>query len=394
MSISNSNLPDSLIQFQNFVQETDHDGVLQIVSYNRCNPSSDEKVKACRGLVYEGNTLLFPSFGYTEEYNCDTFPPAFKEETLSSSYIFPSYEGTLLRVFYHDKYNKWYVSTHRKLDAFQSRWLANETFGCQFQKLVVEMMKNKSSFSEPVLPEEFISTYVSFFDSLDRNHVYLFLLRPQQENRLVSDAPSQNNERLLHIATIKNRKSFDFEDILPSITKPYRLNFSDINELKHYVQHVDFHQQQGVILFYKDEKTETFRHFKLMNSNYQEYASVRGNDHNLLVRYLQIRSVPSYCKMLFEIYPERVNEFYTYETIIQQIAKRIHHAYIQRFVNKQYVVVSPLEYQIVKECHGWHIADREHNKVTLMHVLQTISKQDYVSILNVLIKDFNKNNTK
>lgn len=382
MSISNSNLPDSLIQIQNFVQQTDHDGVLQIVSYERCNPSFDEKIKACRGLVYEGNTLLFPSFGFTQEYNCDTFPSSFNEKMLSSSYIFPSYEGTLLRVFYHDKYNKWYVSTHRKLDAFQSRWLANETFGIQFQKLVVEMMK---STCLPVLPEEFTSTYESFFESLNRNHVYLFLLRPQQENRLVSDAPSQNNERLLHICTIKNRKTFDFEDAVSSISKPYRLTFSDINELKHYVQHVDFHQQQGVILFYKNEKDE-ISHFKLMNSNYQEYASVRGNDHNLLLRYLQIRTIPSYCKMLFEIYPERVQEFYTYEMMIQQIAKHIHHAYIQRFVNKQYVVVSPLEYQIVKDCHGWHISDRLHNKVTLMHVFQTLSKQEYVSILNAIIK--------
>lgn len=375
MSISNSNLPDSLIQIQNFVQQTDHDGVLQIVSYNRCNPSSDEKVKACRGLVYDGNTLLFPSFGYTEEYNCnDALPSVFNEETLSLSYIFPSYEGSLLRVFYHDKYNKWYISTHRKLDAFQSRWLANETFGCQFQKLVVEMTGND---------------YQSFFKLLDQNHVYLFLLRPLQENRLVSNAPSHNNERLLHVATIKNRNTFDFEDTVPFISKPYRLNFNNVNELKHYVKHVDFHQQQGVIVFYQNEEKQT-KHFKLMNSNYQEYASVRGNEHNLLIRYLQIRSVPSYCKMFFEIYPERINEFYAYETIIQQIAKRIHHAYIQRFVNKQYVMVSPLEYQIVKDCHGWHIADREHNKVTLIHVLQTISKQDYVSILNILIKDFYK----
>ena len=151
MSISNSNLPDSLIQLQDFIQQTDHDGVLQIISYSKCHRSSDEKVKACRGLVYEGNKLLFPSFGYTEEYNCDETLPF---DSLHSSYIFPSYEGTLLRVFYHDKYNKWYISTHRKLDAFQSRWLANDTFGNQFQKLIMEMTEKP---------------YESFFDSLDRS---------------------------------------------------------------------------------------------------------------------------------------------------------------------------------------------------------------------------------
>jgi hypothetical protein len=368
MSISNSNLPDSLIHLQDFIQQTDNDGSLKIISYKYCHPSSDSQVKKCRGLVYDGDRVLFPSLGYTDEYLSNQEIPL-SSTSLQESYIFPSYEGTLLRIFYHTQNQKWYVSTHRKLDAHHSRWLANETFGDQFEKLIVEMTG---------------LSYRDFFESLDRNDVYLFLLRPEQKNRLISNAPSETNERLLHVCTIRNRETFDFDHSIKSVSKPYRLRFSSIDELKQYVEHVDFHQQQGVIIFYQNNSN--ICSFKLMNSTYQEYANVRGNERNLLIRYLQVRHVPSYYKMLLEIYPERSNEFYTYDAIILQIAKHIHHAYVQRFVYKQYVVVSPLEYQIIKDCHAWHITDREHNKVTLIHVLQTLSKQDYVPLLNALVK--------
>ena len=64
----------------------------------------------------------------------------FKRETCESAYLnlesqinfenfsfFNSYEGTLIRMFNFD--DKWYVTTHRKLDAFRSKWAGKTSYG-------------------------------------------------------------------------------------------------------------------------------------------------------------------------------------------------------------------------------------------------------------------------
>jgi hypothetical protein len=79
-----------------------------------------------------------------------------------------------------------------------------------------------------------------------------------------------------------------------------------------------------------------------------------------------------------------------YENTIAIIAKQIHNSYINRFVNKNQVVVSKEEYRIIRECHGWHISDREKNKVTLNIVLRVLGEQRYFSTVNSLIKRYNK----
>ena len=97
------------------------------------NTDKEDKSRFLRGtIVSEEKGIIVPSFGYTPTIVCDKFPEdeneiltdkdgkthTLKDFGLKS--VFPMFDGTLLRVWkYKDNI---YVSTHRKIDASNSRW--------------------------------------------------------------------------------------------------------------------------------------------------------------------------------------------------------------------------------------------------------------------------------
>ena len=354
---SNSMLPQSLSEFKDLIEKTDDDGKVQIYSYKFCDNSSPENIKKCRGLVFSGEKSLFSSLGYTDEYN-ENEKDIVSSKNLEKLSFFRSEEGTLIRLFYTN--DKWYVSTNRKLDAFHSRWGTTTSFG--------DIFKN-------ALGNESIEDLTN---RLDASNVYFFLIRNTKDNRIVCNPPS--NYSVFHVGTFVNGEKFDLY-VDTGIPKQDKLSFQSWDDVLSHVSSVDHLDCQGVIAFYEDGS-----HFKIVNSKYQLYSKVRGNEASVNFRYLQVRNNSTYSRLLHELYPENMNKFVLYENTIATIAKTIHNAYINRFVNKNQVVVSKEEYRIIRECHGWHISDREKNKVTLHVVLRVLGEQRYFSTVNTLIK--------
>ena len=355
-------------EFKDSIEKTDDDGTVQIYSYKFCGNSSPDGLKKIRGVVFSGEKSLFSSLGYTEEYSENDKEIVSTKGVVEKLSIFRSEEGTLIRLFYTN--NKWYVSTNRKLDAFHSRWGTTTSFGEIFK----ESLRYLSKKDEDPVQE--------LFDRLDKNNVYFFLIRNTKENRIVSLPPS--HPTVFHVGTLLDGKTFDLT-IETGIPKQDKLNFQSWDDVFTHVQDVNHLDCQGVIVFYEDGTQ-----FKIINAKYQLYSQVRGNESSVNFRYLQVRNNPTYIRLIHELYPENINKFVLYENTIAIIAKQIHNSYINRFVNKNQVVVSKEEYRIIRECHGWHISDREKNKVTLNVVLRVLGEQRYFSTVNSLIKRYNK----
>jgi hypothetical protein len=352
--------PDILSDISEHLEKTDDDGVLQTYSYKTCSSDSLDKVKNSRGLIFCGQTPIFRSIGYTQEYSVDD-PNVLDivRRDFSTLTFFPSHEGTLLRVFYS---GKWYISTHRKLNAYESRWGSSESFGKTFETAVNHL---------GMTIEELLA-------NLDQQHVYLFFLGTTPENRIVSMAPTI--PVVVHTATLLKGDVFSLTHPSP-LRHPGNVGFASAEETISYVKSVNLAYQQGVIAFYPDG-----RHFKIMNGRYQLYSQARGNEASVMFRYLQIRSNPVYLRLFNEMYPDKLNSFISYENAIFRIAKSIHSSYIARFVNKKQTIVSQEEYSVIRKCHGWHIASRETNKVTLSVVVAVLSACGMESTLNTMIK--------
>jgi hypothetical protein len=370
MSLVNSisSLPTSISQLKD-VEKTDDDGNLQIYSYTYCDNNSPAELKQCRGLVFNEDNLLFSSLGFTPEYTTDMSYFSSLSLPFSSYNFFPSEEGTLIRLFFHDK---WYVSTHRKLNAFNSRWGSTKSFG----EFFVDYIKDHGWTSIEHLT-----------GCLDTNHVYFFLIRTNSETKIVSN-PTETN-RSYFVGCMVDGKNFSLSCPHPlDFPTQKKLEFNNWEEVFSYVDNCDHTKQQGVIAFLSSDSESKYpNQFKIVNPKYQLYSQVRGNEPNLFYRYLQVRSNPVYSKLIYEIYPEHISTFILYENIIIKIAKNIHNAYISRFVNKNFVVVSKEEYKVVQECHGWHISNRS-NRVTLNHVIGVLNQDKYSHILYILIKRY------
>lgn len=364
-------LPDSISDLSSDMEKTDDDGVLQIYSYKTCTRSSSDQLKTSRGLVFSGDknkNPIFRSIGYTQEYSVDDVGIHNIVERDGSYLTFiPSTEGTLLRVFYHSSDmipggGKWYISTHRKLNAYDSRWGTSESFGQTFENALSTLNL----------------TVDGLLSALDRRHVYLFFVSTTPGSRMVSLAPA--TPTVAHTATLLNGSEFTMTHPSP-IPAPTPIAFSSVGDMVMFVNTVNIMSHQGIIAFYPDG-----RHFKVMNGQYQLYSNARGNEASLMFRYLQVRNHPIYGKMFNEMYPERINEFISYENAIFRIAKSIHASYISRFVEKKETVVSQEEYRIIRHCHGWHITNRLVNKVTMPVVLGTLSTPGMEPTLNTMIK--------
>jgi len=364
-----SSFPPSISDLKDSIEKTDDNGSLQVYSYSYCDNDSPANLKDCRGLIFDGDTLLFKSLGFTPEYN-ESNRESLSQLPIENYTFFPSEEGTLIRLFYSPKESKWHTSTHRKLNAFNSRWGASKSFGEIFE----DSIKNHGWNSLDHLT-----------DRLDKNYMYLFFIRNTLENKIVSDPPSESKTSYFVGCMESQSNVFSFESNVPlDFPSQKSLSFHNWNEVFDYVSQVNPREKQGVLAFWKDQDGST-KQLKIVNQKYQLYSQVRGNESNLIVRYLTVRSHPIYSKLIYDIYPEHLNTFINLENIIIKIAKNIHNAYVSRFVNKNYVVVSQEEYRVIRECHGWHISNREKNKVTLSHVIRTLNQDQYVSTLYSII---------
>ena len=56
-----SSFPPSISNAKDFIEKTDDDGSLQIYSYSYCDNTTSDEVKDCRGLIFNGDNLLFKS---------------------------------------------------------------------------------------------------------------------------------------------------------------------------------------------------------------------------------------------------------------------------------------------------------------------------------------------
>lgn len=351
------------------LRKTDEtDSGLCCYSYDTCSETDSDFVKKCRGSVFDGDKLVFRSFGYTPEYTSNDFEKIQNSlESMNSFRVFDSHEGTIIRLFY---YNKWYVSTHRKLDAFKSKWSSSKSFGEDFEEALLEYKETPNIDS--------LTTYIQDKYGFENGKGYVFLLRNNGENRIVCNSPEKS--KVYYVGTFyENGDKFKIEDDFVIPTPREHKNMKTIDEIIDYVNSVDYKDRQGVIVFGDNSQ------IKIYNTEYYDWYNVRGNEASVKFRYLQIRTNPILTTKLKLLYPNFTEVFDEIENRIHNITRYIHESYISRFISKRYTVVDQDCYRVIKECHSWHISDRKNNIVTsdkIMYVINALNP----SVLNRMVK--------
>lgn len=369
---------DDVKNYPNIIKKFDEDQELELYSYITCSNDSDDFVKNCRGLVLcDGEKIL--SSVYTHEYvmgvhdndidkllSCDMF---------KDMKMYNSYEGTMIRVFNHS--NKWYVSTHRKLNAYKSKWSCEYSFGELFEQNIEYMYNNNDTFYKKLKDKDGDSIIERFFNLLNVNKVYMFLLFSNHENRIVCN---YDEPYLFHTQTVAkyipspDSISSYYDDDL-GIPKPEPLSIKNREDFFTHIENVDINKHQGIIMF-----NTLGEQYKVLKNRYKKLYDVRGNQASVKFRYIELRNDEEKRDMLYQLYPEFKDVFKEYENIFIEIAKYIYNSYVSRFIKKRIVTVPKEEYKIVREIHGWHIEDRKNNKININKVVEVMNKQSAIDL--------------
>lgn len=365
------------------LKKTDTLNELDLYCYNSCSIDDSDLLKKCRGVVFKGEELIMAGYPYTAEYSTDKVEELVDKygSDFSSYHVFNSHEGCLLRVFNYG--DKWYTTTHKKLDANKSRWSSKRSFGQLLEEAIDNLYKSNSKFAESLgdLSEDSTS-YELFLSKLDKTKQYMFLLLNTNENRIVCQAPSEVS--VLNVGVLNGPKSeLSFEEV-HHMPVPTKLELSDIDSVLKYADSVDYNELQGVIVFSKGTC------FKIYNLTYLELYEARGNVQSVKFRYLQVRNSKDMVDKLYYLYPQYSDYFHEYENTLWSIGNYITNCYVQRFIKKKRVEVPQDEYRIIRQCHGWHIENRSHNRVNIHKVMDILSHQHPV-FLNRLIKRWIQN---
>ena len=340
---------------------------VDLFCYKFCDDNSDDITKRCRGVVFDGDQLIMESFPYTTEINNSDVVSHVKN--LDDWNMYDSREGTLVRFFYHKK--KWYISTHRKLNAFKSKWSSRKSFGEMF---IDALQSGYEKYNDTLFSE----VLNMFEDTLNTENQYMFLLTCGEDNRIVCDT---TGPQVYHVGTFIDGK-LDLNDDI-NIAKQPLLTFTSIDELVSYVSEINYSEKQGVICFNKNNNSQ----LKIINSNYQMLFDIRGNEPSIKFRYLQLRNTQESVDMLLKLYPHMNTDFDNYETILSDITTQIYKAYVDRFIKKQFVVVPKEQYNVTKECHSHYLRDPYNNRITREVVRRFLDNQPPTN-LNKMIKCF------
>lgn len=279
--------------------------------YNEtCNKSSSEELKQYRGIIYEASTnkIVCKTFGYTDDVQID-------DENLGTVIgqndikVFDSPEGFHVRVFYYDSF--WFVSTHKCINAYSSKWASQVSYGDIFDSAIhaiVSLESNnkeeESSSKEPInvfsrRSCESLATK-KMISTLDKNYVYDFLVGNDEQNRLVCKAHKPPFVYLLGIFD-KLGTFVSQSDDLYKVDVPKLVEFPDVSlaNIKSYVTKLDYTKSQGILVI-----SETGKLTKIFNPYYFHYMTIRGSAPSLILRYIELRKNKDAIEDLISVFPE------------------------------------------------------------------------------------------
>ena len=207
------------------IVDTDDENKLDMFCYLKCNIEDSDLLKQCRGVVFNDSNIVLKAFPYTIEYNHNQTQEISEIITdIENWKFYQSHEGTLLRFFYFG--NKWYISTHRKLNAFQSKWSSNESFGMSFKYALISEFENNETFKNSLPAGDNIIE--RFQNILDKTKQYMFLIRNNKDNRIVCDPPLRPT--IYHVGTFVNGNLTMDENI--GIPSPPSFTFKNIDSIQ------------------------------------------------------------------------------------------------------------------------------------------------------------------
>lgn len=298
-----------------------------------------------RGLIWrkqeQGDDILVcKTFPYTEEYT-ELTPDVSQRLATGNWKLYPSYEGTIIRIVNDPETNTQLIATHKKVNAYESYWGSSKSFGELFETSIKETYNSKSDDNTE-------SPFYLFLSLLPKNMNHTFLLCSNLENMIASNRDGE----VFYVGSFDN-KTNAYLGILQDVASSLSNFCNTITELEipnntesilKYMDDINPLKQQGIIAI-----SDSFDMFKLVNPVYKSLSELRGNTPSLTDRYLELMRVDS------NMLDDYVHFFSNYYHVFNQIQEMfdcvvyyLHNVVSERYKKGRYVNTSPYLHNIAK----------------------------------------------
>lgn len=260
----------------------------------------DSKTKA---IVQEGS--FFPyEFTCSEKTECKE-KMAELNHKLEDMKINYSYEGTIIRIFYH---KQWYISTHRKLDSGRSKWGSNNSF--------------KSLFEEG-LKESYNLSLKDLFTTLNLRCQYTFMVMADKNTRFV--CIPKHSKKVYFVGSNDPEEKNLKVDKLP---EPDIKIGGGLDQLFEFVNQMTYpFTHQGLLLVHSQGSQ-----YRIISDEYSRMFKVRNNEQSIPYRYLQLkgRNDQSSIELLKQLFPEYIPTFESHNQCVSTLVDIIFLEYNKR----------------------------------------------------------------
>lgn len=333
----------------------------------------DTHDQQAQGIISIDDKFIVPGMPVPKEIM--VYDDEIEKINLNNYIVLSALEGSLIRVFSDNE--KWIISTNKRLNAFQSCWGSNKSFGKIFLEKINE-------------------TDPRIFSMLDKNKVYIFFLKTDKFTKIVCNQTEE--ESLVIFGTYEKINNDEPTVQMPNIIYDDAkiINFKTIYDARIYINSSIENNitRQGLILFSLDSSNPHI--IKILDPKYKFLFDIRDNNPSIHSRLLELilMSDNFYLEKFINImYPERSQEFkLLYENLLKMI-KYISSAYVKRhLMYEPDVWISPsILHHFVENIHQYisqnNIQLPEDTKIIYPLIIE-IFKKKYNSreILNMIKK--------
>ena len=349
-------------------------GELQLIHYlppeNSIIPSKE--VDVCRGLIFfvpentkEHSKCVARSYPYTPEYiylesEKETLEKIITDFNPTKATL--AHEGTIIRLFYF--HNKWYFSTHRRINGLRSRW-TGEAFG---------------KILERVCPD--LDTKV-----LNKDYCYVLLLEDQYTGLVCSGV---GNGNLYHTCTYDMTKN-ELVKPLNTVGKLAETLPADLTLITNRVKNINALTECGVIL-----KNKHDQYLKILNSTYASSRQFLDNEPSLAIRYLQLRPFQQHTN-LAQLLPRGKEKYEHIEYALPRVAEYLGHLWYNRNYKRNFLTIDQKCYETLRSIQFFETIfayTRNKDVISLAHVknlvVPLVRRIDDARHMNNIIKLMSK----
>jgi hypothetical protein len=280
-------------------------------------------------LDKESHNIVCYGFPKTIELPLESIEAPFSGKILASEYI----DGSLIRAYYDGSI--WRLSTNGVINAYESYWISQKSFGDLFDDCLSRIYNDKTIFSTSPL-----------VDHMNKDYSYQFILRHPSVH-----LDQTTKAFLYHVGTFNNSNLTYVPDTIDNhFRKPQTTLFNSLDEVQNSIKtKAGCH---GYIIYSQENGDTQTPRYKMLNADYSYLRGLIGNTPNLYLRYLECLAEGRADELLDKFPSIRYHSTWV-DKCLTNITNDVFHAYVDKFMKKnKEMYVNYYLRPLIYELHG------------------------------------------